>query len=129
METLANALKYARRHTHLHGAAWKVLVVSPDLPTQKKIAEEVARILDASSLKIEHVNRAEGVMYLTKGATIRFVFVERADDDFKVRGTEFCQIVCVDDINATVVDVLQRCLRSDTVPEEQLRFDEIEGII
>lgn len=125
--SLGNALKYLRRHVHLYGSEWRVLVVSKTLAQQKIAADEIMRVLDAGSIKIESINRAEGWIQLAKGAMITFRHVAAIEDAHKLAGRSWTQIVWMyEPDDQRLRQIIGIWLRSSNVPHDQLVDEKID---
>ena len=125
--SLGNALKYLRRHVYLHAHNWKTLVVCQSKGQYKHAWDEISRILEAGSLKIESNNFVEGWIQLEKGAMVRFAVVHERSQAEKVKGLTFTQVLWMFEPNDQGLrEIVSTVLRSSVVPEDQLVDEKID---
>ena len=124
--SLGNALKYLRRHVYLHAHNWRVLIICNSVEQYQRAYDEILRILDAGSLKIESANPQQGWIQLEKGAMVRFGRIERSDDKFKFAGMQVAQIMWMYSPEPTDEEYIRSLLRSNVVPEDQLVDEKID---
>lgn len=127
MQSLGNALKYLRRHVHLHAHNWKALVVCQSKGQYDLAYDEIYRTLDAGSLPIESANKAQGWIQLSKGAMVRFAVLKERQQQEVLAGMEFTQVLWMfEPDDQTLRDLVRSRIRSATVPEDQLVDEKID---
>jgi hypothetical protein len=124
--SLGNALKYLRRHVHLHGHEWRTLVICQNREQYETVFDEVYRVLDSGSLAIESVNKTQGWIQLAKGAMVTFGVLARSDDKFKYAGRQFTQLMWLYEPEPATREYVRALLRSNTVSDDQLVDEKID---
>lgn len=123
----ADALKAMRRGMHVHGEAWRTLVLADSLPKIEQAFEEAERLLMHGSMPIDSIDHVRRVIKMRKGGPVRFfAFPNREVAVFITAGHEYTHIIYVGSMDEGVIDYMASRVRSSVVEREFWRTDSVE---
>jgi len=124
MKSIQDALKATRRGMHVHGAKWRALIVVERADMIIPLMEETYEIMDAGSLPVATLNRAQRLLTMANGATIRFATVRDLEDTYMLSGGAYTQIVWYREPEDELEAGLRPALRSDDAKAQaDVRWD------
>lgn len=91
MESFAQCLKTARRNIYVADGGYNVLVMCANSKHMEIAFDEAVHVLEASSLKVERVNRLERKIYCERGGTFWFRMGDMDVD--RLKGFEWPHII------------------------------------
>jgi len=110
MDSFGNCVKSARRGVYLANGGYNVLVLCANGKHLEVVFDEAERMLDASSLRVEQVNRTERKIYCERGGTFFFRVADL--DPERLKGYEWPHIIALCAIGNKTEDVLHSLNRT-----------------
>lgn len=126
LRSFPDALKLARRHIHLHGENWRVLVACKNTAQLRLAWGETVRTLHAGSLPVEQANHSTMTVHTGKGGTFRFRVIDNMNDAHRLAGHQYSQVMWLHEPwDADIKTYVRSLVRSPFIDAEQLVVDDV----